>query len=216
MIDSGIAGSPDLVVLISGNGSNLQAIIDAIRDGHLQARVNAVISNDADAFGLLRAKEAGIPAITIPHTAHADRADYDRMLGMEVDRYRPDLIILAGFMRILGPGFVRRFPGRILNIHPSLLPRYKGTDTHRRVLESGDNEHGASVHVVTEALDEGPIIQQARVPVLAGDDAESLAQRVLAQEHRLYPAAIARYWEAISRKDGGNIFTTNDQDMPQV
>jgi phosphoribosylglycinamide formyltransferase-1 len=117
---------------------------------------------------------------------------------MEVGKFQPDLVILAGFMRILGPAFVRRFPDRILNIHPALLPRYKGTDTHRRVLQAGDSEHGASVHVVTEELDAGPVVQQVRVPVMPDDDEETLARRVLNQEHRLYPAAIARYWNALT------------------
>ena len=197
--------SPDLVILISGNGSNLQAINDAIEGGALNARITAVISNEPDAYGLERARNSGIPAHVICHRSYGSRQEFDLELARVVSRLQPDLVILAGFMRILGPGFISRFPNRILNIHPSLLPRYKGTDTHRRVLEAGESEHGASVHLVTEALDSGPVIQQVRVQVLAGDDPETLARRVIEQEHRLYPAAIAKYWSETVRVTGDNI-----------
>ncbi|HHH39761.1 MAG TPA: phosphoribosylglycinamide formyltransferase [Sedimenticola sp.] len=179
-----------LVVLISGSGSNLQALIDAIREGHLPAEIRAVISNRADAFGLERARNAGIETRVLDHRAYSDREAYDRDLAALVEGFQPRLVILAGFMRILTPAFVNRFHGRMLNIHPSLLPRYRGLHTHERVLEAGDREHGASVHYVTEELDGGPVIMQARVPVEPGDDPETLAARVLGQEHVIYPAVI--------------------------
>ncbi len=194
----GDADLPTLVVLISGNGSNLQAIIDAIAHGSLAARIAAVISNEPDAGGLERARRAGIPTRVVCHRDHAGRSEFDRALAVEIEGFAPDLLVLAGFMRILGADFVRRYPGRILNIHPALLPRFRGTDTHRRALEAGVAEHGASVHVVTEELDAGPVIRQARVPVLPDDDPDTLAARVLAEEHRLYPAAIAEYLSRLS------------------
>ncbi|MXY64621.1 MAG: phosphoribosylglycinamide formyltransferase [Gammaproteobacteria bacterium] len=187
-----------LVVLISGRGSNLQAIMDAIGRGDLCARIAVVISNRADAPGLDRARRGGIPTCVIPHGDFPDRDGFDHALAESIQGYDPDLIILAGFMRILGAGFVRRFDGRILNIHPALLPKFRGTDTHRRALEAGETEHGATVHVVTEALDDGPIVMQARVPVLREDDVESLASRVLSVEHGLYPAAIGKYGAELS------------------
>jgi len=179
-------------VLISGSGSNLQAILDAISDGRLQAEVVAVISNREQARGLERARDAGIPAISLPHDSFDSRADFEQRLGQEIDRFRPTLILLAGFMRILSSTFVARYPDRILNIHPSLLPDYKGTDTHRRVLDAGEAQHGASVHLVTATLDDGPLLLQAIVPVHDGDTEASLAARVLEQEHRIYPEAIQR------------------------
>ncbi len=179
-----------LVVLISGSGSNLQSIIDAIADRTIKARITAVISNHSDAYGLERASKAGIETIVEPHQQYSDRKQYDQVLARHVDRYSPDLIILAGFMRILSPWFVTRYSGKILNIHPSLLPKYKGTNTHQRVIDAGETEHGASVHLVTEELDGGPIVIQARVPVERDDDAESLRRRVLEQEHIIYPQAI--------------------------
>ncbi len=182
-----------LVVLISGRGSNLQAIMDAIGRGDLCARIAAVISNRVDASGLDRARRGGIPTCVIPHGDFPDRDGFDHALAGKIREYDPDLIILAGFMRILGAGFVRRFDGRILNIHPALLPKFRGTDTHRRALAAGETEHGATVHVVTEALDDGPVVLQARVPVLREDDVETLAARVLSVEHGLYPAAIGQY-----------------------
>jgi phosphoribosylglycinamide formyltransferase-1 len=176
-----------LVVLISGSGSNLQALIDAQDDSF---RVVGVISNLADAFGLERARRAGIPAETLSHREFADRAAFDQALADLIDRFEPGLVALAGFMRILTPAFVARFSGRMMNIHPSLLPRFRGLHTHQRVLEAGDPEHGASVHFVTVELDGGPLIIQSRVPVLPDDDPDRLAARVLTQEHRIYPAAV--------------------------
>jgi phosphoribosylglycinamide formyltransferase-1 len=186
-----------LVVLISGSGSNLQAIINGCADGSIDAEVAAVISNRPDVRGLQRAAEANIPAEVVDHTGYDSRAAFERALTGRIDSHRPDLVILAGFMRILTPEFVRHYAGRLLNIHPSLLPRFQGLHTHRRVLEAGDAEHGASVHFVTEELDGGPVVLQAVVPVLPGDDADRLAARVLAQEHRIYPAVIQ--WIAAGR-----------------
>lgn len=179
-----------LVVLISGGGSNLQALIDGMADGSLPITIRAVISNRADAGGLQRASAAGIATCVIDHRDHPDRDHYDAALQAAIDAWEPALVVLAGFMRILGAAFVDHYQGRMLNIHPSLLPRYRGLHTHARALEAGDREHGASVHFVTPALDSGPIIIQARVPIYADDDAERLAARVLVEEHRIYPQAV--------------------------
>ncbi len=179
-----------LVVLISGSGSNLQAIIDAIREQQLPAEIRAVISNQADAYGLQRAQQAGIETRVLDHQAYPDRERYDQALADLVSSFDPELVILAGFMRILSPAFVHRFQGRMLNIHPSLLPRYPGLHTHQQALDAGDAEHGASVHFVTDELDGGPLLLQARVPVLPDDDADRLARRVLAREHVIYPEVI--------------------------
>jgi len=183
-----------LVVLISGRGSNLKAIIDAADP---LVDIRAVISNRQQAKGLLYAKQAGIPTEIMAHTRFKTRIDFDTALQTRIDFYQPKLLILAGFMRILSPGFVAHYQGRLLNIHPSLLPAFRGLQTHQRVLESGIKEHGASVHFVTEDLDAGPVITQARVPVLPDDDEESLAARVLQVEHRIYPQAI--HWFAQGR-----------------
>ncbi|MFP3874214.1 MAG: phosphoribosylglycinamide formyltransferase [Thiohalophilus sp.] len=179
-----------IVVLISGSGSNLQAMIDQIHRGDTPARIVAVISNRADAYGLKRAEQAGIPARVLSHRDYSSREEYDAALQQVIDGYQPDLVVLAGFMRILSDGFVRHYQGRMINIHPSLLPRYKGLNTHQRALEAGDTEHGCSVHYVTPELDGGPVILQASVPVEASDTPESLAQKVHAQEHRIYPRVI--------------------------
>lgn len=183
----------DVVVLISGNGSNLQALIDRARRPDCRYRVAAVISNRADAYGLKRAAAASIPEHCLPHTDFPGRAEYDRALSLQIDRYRPGLVALAGFMRILTPGFVQHYHGRMLNIHPSLLPQYRGLNTHQRALDAGEREHGASVHFVTPELDGGPVALQSRVPVLPGDTAESLAERVHAQEHIIYPLVVEWY-----------------------
>lgn len=183
-------GAFNVVVLISGNGSNLQAIIDEARAGRLPIHIAAVISDRPGAYGLTRATQAQIPTHVIDHRAFAQRAEFDAALMRQIDAYTPDLVVLAGFMRILTPDCVSHYQGRMINIHPSLLPRYQGLHTHRRVLEDGENEHGASVHYVTPELDSGPVILQARIPVLADDTPESLQQRVHQVEHRIYPAAI--------------------------
>lgn len=179
-----------LIVLISGNGSNLQAIINAIHQDKLGATISAVISDRPGAFGLTRAAKAQIPTHIIDYTQFSDRTAFDKALMQQIDAYQPDLIVLAGFMRILTADFVQHYLGKMINIHPSLLPKYQGLYTHRRVLEAGDVEHGASVHYVTPELDSGPIILQARVPVLPSDTTESLQQRVHQVEHQIYPAAI--------------------------
>jgi len=184
-----------LVVLISGNGSNLQAIIDAIRDEGLNAEVRAVISNNPDAYGLTRAREADIPAMVLDHRNYTSREAYDQELQALIDRYQPQLVVLAGFMRILTGDFVKHYDGRMLNIHPSLLPKYQGLNTHQRVLEAGDNIHGVSIHFVTPELDGGPVILQAEVPVHPGDTAEDLAQRIHQQEHVIYPLVIRWFAE---------------------
>ncbi|MCY3767754.1 MAG: phosphoribosylglycinamide formyltransferase [Gammaproteobacteria bacterium] len=179
-----------LVVLISGGGTNLQSIIDQVQRGTLDASIAAVISSRADAYGLRRAEKAGIPCETIVPGAYTTREAYDRALANVIHRYEAGLIVLAGFMRILGAEFVERFAGRMINIHPSLLPDYKGMNTHQRVIDAGETYHGATVHFVTSELDEGPVIIQARVKVGPDDDAGSLQQKVLEQEHIIYPKAI--------------------------
>jgi phosphoribosylglycinamide formyltransferase-1 len=184
-----------LVALISGRGSNLRAIIDAADP---LVEVRAVISNRPRAKGLIHAQQLGIATEVLDHTQFfKSRLDFDTALQARIDHYKPKLVILAGFMRILSTEFVTHYQGRLLNIHPSLLPAFRGLHTHQRVLESGVKEHGASVHFVTEDLDAGPVIIQARVPVLPNDDEESLAARVLQEEHRIYPQAI--HWFAQGR-----------------
>ena len=196
-----------IVVLISGNGSNLQAIIDAINSGELPAVIRAVISNRPHAFGLERARRADIAAVVIDNKHYTDRKSFDDALQSAIDNYRPELVVLAGFMRILGQSFVRHYQGRLLNVHPSLLPAFRGMDTHRRALAAGVTEHGLSIHFVTDELDGGPVIIQKKVPVLDGDDAETLAARVLEAEHRLYPKVIRWYAEErLKLKDHQIIF----------
>ncbi len=190
-----------IVVLISGSGSNLQAIIDgAGRD--LPIEICAVISNRADAYGLERAREAGIETRLLNNQDFPDRDSYDQALGDLMDEYQPGLVILAGFMRILTPALVERFRGRMLNIHPSLLPMFRGLHTHQRALDAGEQLHGASVHFVTEELDGGPVIIQAIVPIETDDDADSLAARVLTQEHIIYPTAIRWFAEGRLHMEG--------------
>lgn len=179
-----------IVVLISGSGSNLQAILDACSAGFISGKVTAVLSNKAKAYGLERAKKAGAKAIVLDHKAYADRAAYDKDLIATIDQHQPDLVVLAGFMRILTSEFVQHYQGRLLNIHPSLLPKYQGLNTHQRAIDAGDTEHGCSVHFVTAELDGGPVILQAKVPVFPGDDADIVAERVHEQEHRIYPLVV--------------------------
>lgn len=176
-------------ILVSGGGSNLQAFIDATAAGTLNIEIPLVISNRPEAHGLERARRANIDALCIDHTCFPSREAFDTELAATLDRSNADLVILAGFMRILTPGFVKQFAGRLLNIHPSLLPKYPGLNTHQRALDAGDRWHGSTVHFVTEQLDGGPAIVQGRVPVLGGDDAQTLAARVLAVEHQIYPYA---------------------------
>lgn len=184
-----------LAVLISGEGSNLQAILDACASGALHAEVCAVISNRADARGLRRAITASVPIHAILASSGAAREDYDTALRIVIERHAPQLIPLAGFMRILSDDFVRHFRGRLLNIHPALLPNYRGLHTHRRVLATGAREHGCSVHFVTEELDGGPVITQAKVPVLPDDTETSLAARVREREHVIYPLVLRWFAE---------------------
>lgn len=185
----------NVVVLISGSGSNLQALIDSIAHDGNPARISAVISNRADAYGLQRAQNAGIATQVLDHKQFDGREAFDAALIEAIDAYNPQLVVLAGFMRILTPGFVRHYAGRLLNIHPSLLPKYKGLHTHQRALEAGDSEHGCSVHFVTEELDGGPLVVQAVIPVQSDDSPASLAQRVHAQEHLIYPLAVTWFAE---------------------
>lgn len=193
-----------LVVLISGSGSNLQAIIDRAGKG-LPVEICAVISNRADAYGLQRAAKANIETRVLDHKAFPDRASYDAALADLVLSFQPGLVILAGFMRILTPIFVNRFLGYMFNIHPSLLPKYPGLHTHQRALNEGEKIHGATVHFVTEELDGGPSVLQARVPVKSGDDANSLAARVLAKEHIIYPRVIGWYAEGRLKLEGDRV-----------
>jgi len=188
---------PAVVVLVSGEGTNLQALIDAARDGALDARVAAVVSDRAEARGLERARRAGIPALHVAREAHPSREAYERALAEAIDAHAPSAVVLAGFMRILGPSMVRHYAGRMLNLHPSLLPRFRGLDTHRRVLEAGDSHHGATVHFVTEDLDAGPRVLQYRLEIRPDDTAETLAARVRRGEHVILPRATS--WLATGR-----------------
>ena len=185
----------DVVVLLSGTGSNLQALIDSNDIKDSPANIRAVISNRADAYGLQRAQDAGIDTRVLDHTAFEGREAFDAALIEVIDTFNPQLVVLAGFMRILSAEFVRHYQGRLLNVHPSLLPKYKGLHTHQRALEAGDSEHGCSVHFVTEELDGGPLVVQAVIPVESNDSPHSLAQRVHAQEHLIYPLAVRWFAE---------------------
>lgn len=190
-----------VVVLISGGGSNLQALIDAAAGADFE--IVAVISNKPDAYGLTRAAQAGICTAVVDHRDYADREAFDAALAESVDAFSPGLLVLAGFMRILTPGFVRRYAGRMLNIHPSLLPKYQGLHTHQRAIDAGDAEHGASVHFVTEELDGGPVVAQSRIAIQTGDTADALAARLLEVEHKLYPTVVGWYASGrLSWRDG--------------
>lgn len=206
-----------LVVLISGEGSNLQAILDACANGVLPAEVCAVISNRADARGLRRAIAAKVPIHTIQSAARTERADYDMALRILIERRNPQLILLAGFMRILSNDFVRQYRGRLLNIHPALLPKYRGLHTHRRVLEAGEKEHGCSVHFVTEELDGGPVIAQAKVAVRPDDTEASLTARVREREHVLYPLVVRWFAAGRVKLDGERVlFDSQPLSGPRV
>lgn len=176
-----------IVVLISGSGSNLQALIDACNKKAINATISAVFSNRADAYGLQRARNANIPTHFIDPDAFCQRIEFDNALSDAIDKYQPDLVILAGYMRILSPAFVRHYLGHMLNIHPSLLPKYPGLHTHRKALNNGDTEHGTTVHFVTEELDGGPIILQAKVPIFPQDSEKEIIKRIQVQEHDIYP-----------------------------
>jgi len=184
-----MAGRCRAAIMISGSGTNLQAFIDQVADGRLDLDLAVVFSNKPDAFGLERARRAGIPTVSIEHGSFPDRDSFDRAVAERLDEFQPGLIVLAGFMRILGAGFVNHYAGRILNIHPALLPKYPGLDTHQRVIDAGDEWHGSTVHFVTEELDGGPRILQGRLRVRAGESAGELRDRVQAVEHQIYPMA---------------------------
>lgn len=198
------------VVLISGRGSNLSAILQAAQAPGYPATVVGVVSNKADAAGLQLARDAGISVSVLPNADYADRASYDQALQTAVDAYAPDLVILAGFMRILTPEFVAHYAGRMINIHPSLLPSFTGLHTHQRALDAGVRLHGCTVHFVTAELDHGPIIVQAAVSVGDGDDAESLAARVLKLEHQLYPMAVRWFAEGRLTVVGQRVLLSNE------
>jgi phosphoribosylglycinamide formyltransferase 1 len=191
-----------LGVLISGRGSNLQALIDAIADGRLDAAIAVVISNRADAAGLERARAVGIEAICLPHRSFAARDDYDRAVVKELQARDVGLVCLAGFMRLVGAPLIDAFPNRILNIHPSLLPAFPGLDAQKQAIEHGVTVSGVTVHLVTADLDGGPIIAQRAVPVMPGDTAETLAARILEQEHRVYPEAVQMILDGGWRVEG--------------
>ena len=201
-----------IVILISGRGSNLQSILDA----RLDAQIAAVISNNPAARGIDIARSAGVDTAVIDHRAFPDRASFEAVLADKVDSYRPDLLVLAGFMRILTEGFIKRFRNRIMNIHPSLLPAFPGVDTHRRALQEGVRIHGCTVHFVTPDLDHGPIVVQAAVPVLPGDDEDRLAARVLEQEHRIYPEAIRWYLDGRLKFDGNRVTVSAGRSAPDA
>ncbi|SEO67388.1 phosphoribosylglycinamide formyltransferase [Aquisalimonas asiatica] len=194
--------TPSLVVLISGSGSNLQALIDAREAGDLPADIRAVISNRPDAYGLERARAAGIHTEVLDHRDFAGRTAYDTALQQRIDAHAPELVVLAGFMRILTDELVNHFRGRMLNIHPSLLPAFRGLHTHSRALEAGHSEHGCSVHFVTPALDAGPVIAQGVVPIEADDSEPVLARRVRQQEHRIYPLVVRWFAQGRLQLDG--------------
>ncbi|KVN45114.1 phosphoribosylglycinamide formyltransferase [Burkholderia territorii] len=192
-----------LVILISGRGSNMEAIVRACAQERWPAEVAAVIANRPDAAGLAFAASHGVATAVVDHRSFDSRDSFDAALAAEIDRFAPDLVVLAGFMRILTPEFVRRYEGRLLNIHPSLLPSFKGVHTHQQALDAGVALHGASVHFVIPELDSGAIVAQGAVPVRAGDDAAALAQRVLTVEHVLYPRAVRWFVEGRLRLENG-------------
>lgn len=212
MYNSQTALVPAVVVLIGGNGSNLQALIDHPAHG-IAYRIAGVISHRPGAYGLERAQRAQIPACVIDHQAYTDRGDFEAALITAAQNFSPQCIVMAGFMRILSPLFIQHFAGKILNIHPSLLPKYKGLHTHQRALDAKEKEHGVSVHFVTEALDGGPIIAQVPVPILENDDATTLAQRVHHAEHWLYPQIVAWFAEKRLTWDKNEVIL-DDKQLP--
>ena len=198
-----------LVILISGSGSNLQAFIDSCNSGALNADISAVFSNRPNAFGLQRAATANIATEVLDHTDYDSRPAFDNALMQRIDQYAPDLLILAGFMRILTPEFVQHYHGRLLNIHPSLLPKYPGLHTHQRAIDAGDQQAGATVHFVTEQLDGGPAIVQASVNIDANEDADSLTKKILVKEHQIYPLAAQWFAEGRLNLDENNAVLDN-------
>lgn len=203
-----------IVVLISGSGSNMQAIAEACAKNDINGDIVAVISNRPDVLGLERAAEFEIPTNVVDHKQYATREEFDAHLIRAIDEYSPDLVVMAGFMRIVTPDFVRRYRGRLLNIHPSLLPKYKGLHTHKRALEAGDDEHGVTVHFVTEDLDGGPNAIQAVVKILDDDNEVSLQKRVQVQEHVIYPIAVKWFVEGRLSMNKGDVYL-DDQILPE-
>jgi len=201
----------NIVILISGRGSNMEAIVRACAAEGWNARIAAVVSNRPEAPGLAFARERGIATAVVDHTGYPDRDAFDAELARVLDGHEPDVIALAGFMRILGPSFVQRYERRLLNVHPSLLPAFTGLHTHRRAIEAGCKLHGATVHFVTAALDHGPIILQAAVPVLPGDTEATLSARVLAREHAIYPKAVRWVVEGVLREEAGVVTHTGGE-----
>ncbi len=204
-----------IVVLISGSGSNLQSIIDKSHDFEPGIDICTVISNNPGAYGLQRARQAGIATMVINHRDYPDRSSYDAALMAEIDRHQPMLVVLAGFMRILTTEFVTHYAGRLINIHPSLLPLYPGLNTHQRAIDNGDKEAGATVHFVTPEVDDGPIIIQARVPVYGTDSRQQLAARVLVQEHLIYPRAIQWFTQGRLSVRNGKVFLDGNESSKQ-
>ena len=200
----------NIVILISGRGSNMEALIAARDAGHLPVNIAAVISNRPQAMGLETAAKAGIPVHFIDHKGFSGREAFDAALAECIDGFAPDLVVLAGFMRILTDGFVRHYEGRLMNIHPSLLPSFPGLHTHQRALAEGVRIHGFTVHFVTPTLDHGPVIIQAAIPVLDGDTEESLAARILVQEHKVYPQAVRWFAEDQLRLENGRVLLAAD------
>ena len=200
---------PSLVILISGSGSNLQAIIDAINSQQLEAEIKAVISNQVSAKGLDRAASENITTHVIDHKHYPSRELFDQEMIQVIDSLNPDLVVLAGFMRILGDDFIDHYQHRLINIHPSLLPRYKGLNTHQKAIDNKDKIHGASVHYVGIELDSGPVVIQAEVPVHSDDSAETLAARVLTLEHKIYPIAIKMHLDDRLKFDGQQLLLDN-------
>ncbi len=197
---------PRLAILISGNGSNLQSIIDAIEKGFLRASISLVLSNNPDAYGLTRATRHGIATRVLDHRDFANRETFDEALGEILDAVSPDLIVLAGFMRILGRAFIDAFPGRILNIHPSLLPAYKGLNTHQRALDNQETRHGVSIHLVTAELDDGPVLLQGSYPIEPGDIAEDLQRKGHRLEHQMYPQLLQWFSDNRIHFDQGTVY----------
>ena len=201
-----------IVILISGRGSNMESLLNAVAEGSLPVEVAAVISNRPDAKGLEKAAAQDVETCVVDHTRFDSREAFDAAMIKTIDSYSPDLVLLAGFMRILTDGFVRHYEGRLLNIHPSLLPSFPGLHTHRRALEEGVRVHGCTVHFVTPQLDHGPVVVQAAVPVLDGDDEATLAARVLVQEHQVYPMAVRWFAEERLRLVDGHVVFEAEQE----
>ena len=213
MVTDSIPETPRLVILISGTGSNMLALVEACRRGDLDATVAGVISNRPDAAGVQHARDRDIPALVVDHKEFSDRLAFDKAMMDAIDEFAPDLVVLAGFMRILTPEFVRHYQGRLLNIHPSLLPLYPGLHTHQRAIDAGDSIHGVSVHFVTEELDGGPVVAQAVVSVTADDSANSLKDKVHAQEHVLYPIVVKWFVEGRLRLTSKGV-TLDGKELP--